>query len=173
MSVYTYFLFVYFSRCVDCENVIKYTLILSFFSHFCATIFPGQTPVQPGRGHGSLICHMTLFERYVWMRSENSINIMIEYVINDPPLFPTQYWTCHQSGTVAISHALCLSLGLTSLLYDITMEHCRARKESPESVNSRQVWVAHPCNKNKGMGLFFIIKFEYRVLQHFIRRGRG
>ena len=42
-------------------------------------IFPDQTPSHPGRGHGSLTCHMTQFERSDWLRSENFTNIMIEY----------------------------------------------------------------------------------------------
>ena len=36
-------------------------------------------PSHPGRGHGSLTCHKTQFERSDWLRSENFINIMIEY----------------------------------------------------------------------------------------------
>ena len=37
-------------------------------------------PSYPGRGHGSLTWHMTKFERSDWLRSENFINIMIEYM---------------------------------------------------------------------------------------------
>ena len=36
-------------------------------------------PSHPGRGHGSLTCYMTQFERSDWLRSENFTNIMIEY----------------------------------------------------------------------------------------------
>ena len=36
-------------------------------------------PSHPGRGHGSLTCHMTKFEQSDWLRSENFINIMIKY----------------------------------------------------------------------------------------------
>ena len=39
-------------------------------------------PSHPGRGHGSLTCHMTQFERSDWLRSENFINIMIKYNIH-------------------------------------------------------------------------------------------
>ena len=35
-------------------------------------------PSHPGRGHGSLTCHMTQFERSDWLRSANFTNIMIE-----------------------------------------------------------------------------------------------
>ena len=43
-------------------------------------------PSHPGRGHGSLTCHMTQFERSDWLRSENFTNIMIEYL--SLPLIP-------------------------------------------------------------------------------------
>ena len=36
-------------------------------------------PSHPGRGHGSLTCHMTQFERSDWLRSENFTNTMMEY----------------------------------------------------------------------------------------------
>ena len=39
-------------------------------------------PSHPGRGHGSLTCHMTQFERSDWLRSENFTNIMIEFPIH-------------------------------------------------------------------------------------------
>ena len=39
-------------------------------------------PSHPGRGHGSLTCHMTQFERSDWLRSENFTNIMIELLSN-------------------------------------------------------------------------------------------
>ena len=38
-------------------------------------------PTQVG-GHGSLTCHMTQFERSDLLRSENFINIIIEYGTN-------------------------------------------------------------------------------------------
>ena len=37
-------------------------------------------PSHPGRGHGSLTCLMTQVERSDWLRSENFINIMMEYL---------------------------------------------------------------------------------------------
>ena len=52
-----------------------YTFYESYFSRV-------RHPSHPGQGHGSLTCHMTQLERSDWLRSENLINIMIEYVIN-------------------------------------------------------------------------------------------
>ena len=43
-------------------------------------------PSHPGRGHGSLTCHMTQFEPSDWLRSENFTNIMIELFTQDTTL---------------------------------------------------------------------------------------
>ena len=52
-----------------------YTFYESYFSRV-------RHPSHPGRGHGSLTCHVTQFERSDWLRSANFINIMIEYSVN-------------------------------------------------------------------------------------------
>ena len=44
-------------------------------------------PSHPGRGHGSLTCHMTQLERSDWLMSENFTNIMIELVSHRRQLF--------------------------------------------------------------------------------------
>ena len=50
----------------------------SFLYFLWKPFFPGSdTHPTPGRGHGSLTCHMTQFERSDWLRSENFTNIMI------------------------------------------------------------------------------------------------
>ena len=53
-----------------------YSCFYTFYeSHFSRI----RHPSHPGRGHGSLTCHMTQFERSDWLRSENYVNIMKEY----------------------------------------------------------------------------------------------
>ena len=53
--------------------------IIQVFTLFMKAIFSQvRHPSHPGRGHGSLTCHMTQFERSDWLRSEIFINIMIE-----------------------------------------------------------------------------------------------
>ena len=55
--------------------------IIQVFTLFMKAIFSRvRHPSHPGRGHGSLTCHMTQFERSDWLRSESFINIMIEYI---------------------------------------------------------------------------------------------
>ena len=57
-------------------------MLLFFFTHFMkATFSQVRHPSHPGRGCGSLTCHMTHFEQSDWLRSPNLTNIMIEYVI--------------------------------------------------------------------------------------------
>ena len=51
----------------------------SFYTFYENHIYRVRHPSHPGRGHGSLTCHMTQFERSDWLRAENFINIMIEY----------------------------------------------------------------------------------------------
>ena len=64
----------------DFKDAIKYTAILSKFLHFYENHFSlVRHPSHPGRGHGSLTCHMTQFEGSDWLRSANFINIMVEY----------------------------------------------------------------------------------------------
>ena len=46
-----------------------------------ATFSQVRHPSHPGRGCGSLTCHMTHFEQSDWLRSPNLTNIMIEYAI--------------------------------------------------------------------------------------------
>ena len=46
-----------------------------------ATFSQVRHPSHPGRGCGSLTCHMTHFEQSDWLRSPNLTNIMIEYHI--------------------------------------------------------------------------------------------
>ena len=54
----------------------------SFYT-FCESHFSRVTrPSHPGRRIASLTCHMTQFERPDWLRSEISINIMIEFRLN-------------------------------------------------------------------------------------------
>ena len=47
-----------------------------------ATFSQVRHPSHPGRGCGSLTCHMTNFEQSDWLRSPNLTNIMIEYLID-------------------------------------------------------------------------------------------
>ena len=49
---------------------------------------------HPGREHGSLTCHMTQFEQSDWLRSENFINIMIDY------------WEQYVTLTIDLTHDL-------------------------------------------------------------------
>ena len=56
-------------------------------------------PSHPGRGHGSLTCHMTHLERSDWLRSENFTNIMIELKFN--PVSEIAYWSHH---SLALQH---------------------------------------------------------------------
>ena len=57
--------------------------IIQVFTLFMKAIFSRvRHPSHPGRGHGSLTCHMTQFERSDWLRSANFTNIMIECVSN-------------------------------------------------------------------------------------------
>ena len=63
------------------QNIQWYYLI--FFTHFMeATFSQVRHPSHPGRGCGSLTCHMTHFEQSDWLRSPNLTNIMIEWLIN-------------------------------------------------------------------------------------------
>ena len=60
-----------------------YSNIIQVFAIFMKAIFSQvRHPSHPGLGNGSLTCHMTQFERSDWLRSENFINIMIEYKFN-------------------------------------------------------------------------------------------
>ena len=53
--------------------------IIQVFTLFMKAIFSRvRHPSHPGRGHGSLTCHMTQFERSDWLRSANFTNIIIE-----------------------------------------------------------------------------------------------
>ena len=57
--------------------------IIQVFTLFMKAIFSQvRHPSHPGRGHASLTCHMTQFERSDWLRSENFTNIMTEYDID-------------------------------------------------------------------------------------------
>ena len=60
------------------SNIQQYNpLFYTFYeSHFSLV----RHPSHPSGGHGSLTCHRTQFERSDWLRSENFINIMIEYI---------------------------------------------------------------------------------------------
>ena len=59
-----------------------YSNIIQVFTLFMKAIFSQvRHPSHPGRGHASPTCHMTQFEQSDWLRSENFINIMIEYTI--------------------------------------------------------------------------------------------
>ena len=71
---------------------MKYTAILSKFSYFLWKPFSRvRHQSHPGRGHGSLNCDMTQFERSDWLRSENFINIMIECAPIDLEAAATQW----------------------------------------------------------------------------------
>ena len=48
-----------------------------------ATFSQVRHPSHPGRGCGSLTCHMTHFEQSDWLRSPNLTNIMIELSFNN------------------------------------------------------------------------------------------
>ena len=62
------------------SNQISSGIIFFFFTHFMkATFSQVRHPSHPGRGCGSLTCHMTHFEQSDWLRSPNLTNIMIEY----------------------------------------------------------------------------------------------
>ena len=50
----------------------------SFYTFYASHFSRVRHPSHPGRGHGSLTCHKTQFERSDWLRSENLPNIMIE-----------------------------------------------------------------------------------------------
>ena len=50
----------------------------SFYTFYESHFSRVRHPSHPGRGHGSLTCHMTQFERSDWLRSENFMNLMIE-----------------------------------------------------------------------------------------------
>ena len=84
---------------VDFKDTIKYTAILSkFFYTFYERHFSRvRHPSLPGRGHGSLTCHMNQFERSDWLRSENFINIMIEYTTNLGQTWDSNY-PCFMHG---------------------------------------------------------------------------
>ena len=57
-----------------------YSNIIQVFTLFMKAIFSQvRHPSHPGRGHASPTCHMTQFEQSDWLRSENFVNIMIEY----------------------------------------------------------------------------------------------
>ena len=60
-----------------------YSNIIQVFTLFMKAIFSQvRHPSHPGRGHASPTCHMTQFEQSDWLRSENFINIMIEWGIS-------------------------------------------------------------------------------------------
>ena len=70
-----------FARVKYIKDVIKYTARLSKFIHFLWKLFSRVThSAHSGRGHGSLTCHMTQFERPDWLGSANFINTMLELV---------------------------------------------------------------------------------------------
>ena len=82
--MYVFYLFIFFH--FDFKDAIKYTAILSKFLHFlwkpCLTGVAfwdtlSRHPSHPGRGHGSLTCHMTQFERSDWLRSEKFHDRMV------------------------------------------------------------------------------------------------
>ena len=59
-----------------------YNNIIQVFTLFMKAIFSQvRHPSHPGWGHASPTCHMTQFEQSDCLRSENFINIMIEYII--------------------------------------------------------------------------------------------
>ena len=59
-----------------------YSNVIHVFTLFMKAVFSQvRHPSHPGRGHASPNCHMTEFEQSDWLRSENFINIMIEWVI--------------------------------------------------------------------------------------------
>ena len=87
IQLFIFFTYLFFH--FDFKDAIKCTAILSKFLYFLmkAIFSRVRHPSHPGRGHGSLTCHMTQFERSDWLRSENFINIMIEYLINPRPVY--------------------------------------------------------------------------------------
>ena len=64
----------------DFKDAIKYIqqYYPSFYTFYESHFSRVRHPSHPGRGHGSLTCHMTQFGRSDWLRSENFINIMKE-----------------------------------------------------------------------------------------------
>ena len=64
-----------------------------------ATFSQVRHPSHPGRGCGSLTCHMTHFEQSDWLRSPNLTNIMIECEIEHDlythqTLFFPRFFSC-------------------------------------------------------------------------------
>ena len=77
------FLFIYiFTLILKMQsNVLQY--YPSFYAFYESHFSQVRHPSHPGRGHGSLTCHMTQYVRSDWLRSEHFINIMIECQINN------------------------------------------------------------------------------------------
>ena len=70
-----------------------YSNIIQVFIRFMKAIYSQvRHPSHPGGGHASRTCHMTQFEQSDWLRSENFINIMIEYVIMRWKIIAMNYW---------------------------------------------------------------------------------
>ena len=80
ISSYSYFLFVYvFTLILKMQwNIQQY--YPSFYTFYESHFYRVRHPSHPGRGHGSLTCHITQCERSDRLRSENFINIIIESV---------------------------------------------------------------------------------------------
>ena len=70
-----------------------------------ATFSQVRHPSHPGRGCGSLTCHMTHFEQSDWLRSPNLTNIMIEYL--------NQWWLVYRR--------IYASLGLNELAMELRL----------------------------------------------------
>ena len=101
-----------------------YSNIIQVFTLFMKAIFSQvRHPSHPGRGHASPTSHMTQFEQSDWLRSENFINIMIEYLTVplwlrdsgnlDPGSLASQ--TCAESFVLSKGHIHILSAGLPIL----------------------------------------------------------
>ena len=105
-------------------------------------------PSHPGRGHGSLTCHMTQFERSDWLRSENFTNIMIEYHIDSTIHGSFQndnYW--YQSIYRNSQIKWCLGQMIWHMLISILINACH----TPKVFQKHTVYVIgyppHKCPK--------------------------
>ena len=72
MSMYSYFSNFGAKKCYLMSTNDHYQMFYIFING-------RQSLTSVGGGQGSLICHVTKFEQYDWLRSTNFIN-MIEYI---------------------------------------------------------------------------------------------
>ena len=106
--------------------MIKYTAILFKFYTFYESYFSRvRHPSNPGRGYGSLTCHMTQFERSDWLRSANFINIMIKFLTKRALMIKQSILLLSVTKLIAFARLFAVIKNHISCIFD--WQACRLR----------------------------------------------